>query len=248
MDEIGFWGVVRLWLSRKRDRDWTREDNALLVAVAVFAAVVAVDAAGIELWLLRTVVVVPFLTFVPGYLILRIVGLHPRDLTTGLLYAVGTSLVFLMFYAFVLNAFLPLVGIEAVFTEWTLLAAILGAVGGLYFVYDRRVDPIELPVRRVTGVWNPWVFGLVSIPFVAVLGARTVTRFGNNGILLGLFVVVGALAVAAYLDVLPKRLFPLAIFAIAAALLLHNSVLNHALAWDAGKEHRLATIVVQNGV
>jgi uncharacterized membrane protein len=59
---------------------------------------------------------------------------------------------------------------------------------------------------------------------------------------------LGVLAAVAYLGVLPERYFPLAIWVIAVSLLLHNSVLTHVISWDAPKELRLATIVVENGV
>jgi uncharacterized membrane protein len=46
---------------------------------------------------------------------------------------------------------------------------------------------------------------------------------------------------------MPRRYFPLAVYVIALSILLHNSVLNHVLAWDAGRELRLANLVIENG-
>ena len=246
MNDPGFWTVFRR--ETIADRNWKRDDHLIGISISLFAASVLLEIVGVELWLLRPVVVVPVLTFVPGYLLLRIIGIQPRDFSTGLLYSLGLSLVSLMVYGFLLNSFLPLTGVSAVFTEGTLFASVLLALCGLYVVYIRRTEPVTVPVTRVTALWQPWTLGLLSLPLVAVLGARTVTRFGNNAVLLGMLAAVCVLVVAGYLDVLPQKLFPLAIVAIAASLLLHNSVLTHDLAWDAGKEMRLAGLVIENGV
>jgi uncharacterized membrane protein len=86
------------------------------------------------------------------------------------------------------------------------------------------------------------------VPAFAVLGARTVTRFGNNGPILAVLAGLGVLAAVAYLGGLPKKFLPLAVWVIAVSLLLHISVISHYVVWDIGKELRLAGVVVENGV
>jgi uncharacterized membrane protein len=232
-----------------REPDWTRADNLLGVAIALFAGVVLVDMAGIELGLIRPVVVVPFLSLIPGYLLLGILRVEPRDATTGVLYSLGLSLCFLMGYGLVLNTALPELGIEAVFTESVLFVATLGGVGALLAVYSNRSDIPQVDTAGfVDVVWRPWPLALLCVPFLTILGARTVTRFGNNGPILAVLAGLGLLVAVAYLGGLPKRYFPLAVWVIAVSLLLHISVISHYVVWDVGKELRLATVVVDNGV
>jgi uncharacterized membrane protein len=112
-----------------------------------------------------------------------------------------------------------------------------------------RSDAREIEIDAIVDtVWRSWILGLLSVPFVAILGARLVTRFGNNSLILTVLTLLGLIAVAAYVGYLPERFFPLAIWTIAVSLLLHNSVLTHVLAWDAPKELALAANVIYNGV
>jgi len=52
-----------------RQPDWRRETDLLGVAFALFVGSVLIEMAGIGLGLVRPVIVVPFLTLVPGYLV-----------------------------------------------------------------------------------------------------------------------------------------------------------------------------------
>jgi uncharacterized membrane protein len=238
--------AFRLATERRR---WRREDRLLGAAFALVAGVVLVDMAGLETGLVRPVVVVPFLSLLPGYLLLGLFGVRARDATTGVLYSLGLSLCFLMGYGLLLNTALPGLGVEAVFTESVLFWAVFVGIGALLVAYVRRTDPQEVDLSGVVdAVWRPWPLALLCVPFFAVLGARLVTRSGDNGLVLAVLAGLGVLAAVAYLGVLPKRYFPLAIWVIAVSLLLHNSVLTHHLQWDVGKEWRLARTVVENGV
>jgi len=173
---------------------------------------------------------------------------QPRDTTTGVLYSVGLSLCFLMMYGLVLNTVLPGLGVEAVFSETVLFVTMLAGIGGLLTVHVVRNDARHIELGAVAdAVWRPWPLALLCVPFLAILGARLVTRFGNNGLILAVLAGLGLITAVAYAGGLPKRYFPLAIWVIAVSLLLHNSVLTHGLAWDAGKELRLASLVVENG-
>ncbi|WP_253739117.1 DUF2206 domain-containing protein [Halohasta salina] len=232
-----------------RQTDWNRDTNLLGVMFALFAGSIIIEMIGIELWLIRPIIVVPFLSFVPGYLVLRILQIEPRDTVTGLLYAIGLSLCFLMIYGLVLNTVLPRLGVGVVFNQIVLFITMLTGIGGLFIIYITQNDTQRINVTAfVDKVWHPWPLAVLCLPFLSVLGARTVTRFGDNTLILAVLTGLGFLTVAAYIGRLPKKYFPITIWAIAVSLLLHNSVLTHTLAWDVGKELRLATVVIENGV
>lgn len=238
--------IVRWATSRSR---WTHENNLVAAACVIFASTLIIEFAGINTGLLRPVITVPFLSLVPGYLALRILGIQPQDVTIEFLYALGMSICLLMVYGVIINTFLPRFGITDVFREHVLFVTFFAGVAGLFWVHRTRNDPRKVDIDAIADVvWQPWPLGLLSIPFVAILGARLVTRFGNTSLILAVLTVLGLITIAAYIGYLPKQYFPLAIWVIAVSLLLHNSVLTHVLAWDAPKELRLATIVLENGI
>lgn len=243
-------GVAAVLLRRATQRQrWKREDHLLGIAFVLFAGVVLVDMVGLNTGLLRPVIVVPFLSLFPGYLILDLSRVRIRDVTTGVLYSLGLSLCFLMGYGLFLNAALPRVGIEAVFSESVLFWSLFLGIGLLFATYIRQTDVREVNFSGIVEmVWQPWPLALLCVPFFAILGARLVTRSGNNSLILLVLAGLGLLATLGYLGILPKRFFPIAIWVIAVSLLLHNSVLTHDLAWDVGKEQRLARVVIENGV
>ena len=216
---------------------------------ALFAGSIIIEMIGIELWLVRPVIVVPFLSFVPGYLILRILQIEPRDVVTGLLYALGLSLCFLMIYGLALNTALPRLGVDIVFNQIVLFVGMIVGIGGLFATYITQNNTQRIDVTAfVDKVWHPWPLALLCLPFLSVLGARTVTRFGDNTLILAVLTSLGLLTVAAYIGHLPKKYFPITIWMIAVSLLLHNTIIGYNLAWDAAKELRLATVVIENGV
>lgn len=99
------------------ERSRGQEQTLLGVVCAVFAATLLVELAGLDTGSLRPVIVVPFLSLVPGDLVLRILRVNPPDITTEVLYSLGLSLCIPMIYGAVINAVLPRIGVTDVFSE-----------------------------------------------------------------------------------------------------------------------------------
>lgn len=203
--------------------------------------------AGLPVGGLRAIFVVPLLSFVPGYLTLRIANARVPETLRQILYALGLSLVLLMLWGVVINEILPLIGITDVYSVAPLTISVGALLAGLLVADYLQGNTTPVPMEQLKYIWRPWPLGLLSIPFLAVLGSRVVTRFGDNRLILCVLILIVGVVVAGYAGMIPRQYLPLAIWVIAAALLLHNSVLNHLLAWDAGKELRLARVVVENG-
>lgn len=204
--------------------------------------------AGLPIGGLRAVFVVPFISFVPGYLLLRISNAQVPDPLRRLLYSLGLSLTSLMLWGFVVNQTLPLIGITDVYSVAPLTVIMGVLITGLFIADSLRVEDTQTSITQIQYIWQPWPLGLLLLPFLAILGSRMVTRFGDNRLILGVLLLIAVIIVVGYAGKIPKQYLPLAVWVIAAALLLHNSVLNHLLAWDAGKELRLAKLVVENGI
>ena len=83
----------------------------LAIQLAVWG-VIAFDTMGVHIPLMRPLVVLIYLTLVPGIIILRILKLHNLGNIETLLYTVGLSIATLMFTGLVMNTVYPLLGVS----------------------------------------------------------------------------------------------------------------------------------------
>lgn len=229
--------------------EFSFSDRELIAFVTgILTIAVVLEMAGLNVGAFRSIPAVIALSVFPGYLTVEICRMSVGTRSKKLLYAVGLSLIILMTYGFVLNQTLRFLGVEAIFTEQRILIAVLALIGGLLAVDKWRNQSRTFTVASVQYFWHPWPLALLTLPFLSVLGARTVTRFGENIPILLVLTILAVVVLIGYLDKMPRRYFPLAVYVIALSILLHNSVLNHALAWDAGRELRLASVVLENNI
>lgn len=89
--------VLELRITTERVVLWT------LALVTTFAATVGLERLGVSLPVVREVLAVILLTVVPGYLLVRLVGLTPRYRVETLLYTVGLSIAALMAIGVIAN-------------------------------------------------------------------------------------------------------------------------------------------------
>ncbi|MFB6253190.1 MAG: DUF2206 domain-containing protein [Halobacteriaceae archaeon] len=147
----------------------------------------------------------------------------------------------------VINFVFPLVGIANPISIGPLSFGIAIGILSLLATYYYRGDSLSVTVP-IDHLWYPWPLFLLLLPLVAILGARLITRTGNNSVILLLLAVIAALPAAVCRNWLPSRLLPFAVWSIAIALLLHNTLIGNFLAWgDQPKEAFLAGRVLAEG-
>ena len=167
-----------------------------------------------------------FLTLLPGLLILQILKLNKLSAIETILYSVGLSVAFLMFTGFFMNTFYPHMGISKPISTLPLMITIsiilliLTVIG--YLVNKDFSIPTPTNVKEL--FTSPVLF-LLLLPILSVLGACLINFYGNNIILLLLIVLISLAVVLAVFDIIPAKLFPLAIVMIALALLLHRTLI-----------------------
>lgn len=234
--------------------DWEIK-KCLWLSLAFPLAVVALAwlaASGIDIPVLTQIIGFIFLTFVPGFLILRILRVHRINGAEGLLYAAGLSLAFVMFTGLAANFLLPLIGIaepiSALPLAVTLLIFTLG-LGGAAYLRDKDFTEVKTTPRRGPGKKLTLSYLLLlSLPVIAVVGAYLVNRFQNNWLLLFFLPFVGFVVALAAFDRLPRRTYPLAIVMIALSLMLHVSLISSQLnGGDIHVEYYFQNLVFQNG-
>lgn len=178
--------------------------------------------------LLQPLIAVPLLTLVPGVLLLTLLGLPPRRTLDWGLYAAGTSLVAVMGLGLAANLLSPLVGVAEPLSVGPLvgtLAAFLLALSVALAWTDpdgRRVD-----VRAVLrAAWRTPATprALLLLPVAAVLSVAVLNRTGENGPLLAVLLAVAGLLVVVGAGLVERRWQPLALWALALALLYHKSL------------------------
>ena len=200
---------------------------------------------------LRQILGFIFITILPGLLILQILKLDKLNTIETILYSVGLSVAFLMFVGLFMNTIYPPLGISKPISTLSLMITIsiilliLSVIG-----YLRNKDfSISIPTNLKES-FSPSVLFLVLLPILGVLGAYLVTFYGNNTILLLLIILIALAVVLAMFDIIPTKLFPLAIVMIALALLFHHTFISFHLCGggDHGWEYYFHLLVVKNSL
>jgi uncharacterized membrane protein len=233
--------------------DW----NIKKLLIAVFATelvlwlLIVLDSLGFEIPIVRQFFGVLNLLFLPGVLLLRIIRLHKLGSVETLLYSVGLSLFFSMVVGLLLNAagamnlmsrplsFLPLL----ISTSASVLA-----LSVLAYIRDKNFDdPVSV---HLEGRLLQWTLILSFFPLASVFSAYLMNNYGSNTLSLILYIgICVTILYIAFSTTFPKELYPLAIFAIALALLFSTSLISSYIwGWDIQTEYYDAALVVHNGV
>ena len=216
--------------------------------------VVGLQAQGLGLPVLREFVAFGYLTFVPGVLLLS--ALQPRSLERieGVLYAVGLSIALDMFFGLVINSTLPFFGVTrplsltnlvAVLSVWVFCCSAV--------IWQRRTSArapeFRLILRDLKGATLAPILYLIMLIVASVAGATAMNAYGNNSVLLVLIVLIGSVPLLVGLtNVIPKGVYPIAVFTVALSLLWHQSLVSSYLTgWDINIEYYFEKLVQTRG-
>jgi uncharacterized membrane protein len=219
------------------------------IQAACLAAIV-IGAAGFELPIIRQLIGLIYLTFVPGYLVLRVLKMHKLGNIETPLYAIGLSVTITMVAGLFTNVFYRAFGISRPLTIGLLSAtmtAIVFLLSAACYIRDRDFDDYDaIEVTELTSA--PALF-LFLLPFLSIFGTHVLTIYGNNILALSLLVVVAAIIVLIGFDkFIPRALYPLAIFSIAISLLYHTALVSMYIGgYDIQFEYYFSNLVLTNG-
>jgi len=169
-----------------------------------------------------------YFTFVPGFIIVKLLKLGQSSGLERFLFSVGFSIAFLMLAGVLINEFLFLFGISKPLSLMPLLIILNSAilVGGV-FVQLRHdglyIRGIELNKKSL--------FALIflCLPILSIAGAIWANTYESNLILLITIVLIPILFGIAITSkkLLPPKLYPLCVFMIAIALLYHSTFISN---------------------
>jgi len=231
--------------------DWPRKRTLITVLTLQFLvwALVGLDAAGVQIPLLRGLFASVYLLFVPGMLVLRALRLHQLGGGRTPLFAVGLSLATVMGTGLLMTTLYPLLGFErplalvpVVMTQGVIITflAVLS--------YWRDCGPTEDAIIDRRDVLTPSVLALCVLPFMSIIATYAMNAYGSNLLLLALIIIIAITALWISTSAsFPKELYPLAVFVIAVALLYHASLISsYVWGWDIQQELYTANAVLNN--
>jgi len=220
-----------------------------VVTTLILILQIATDAAVIlNIYFIRQVLSIFYLTIVPGMVLLNLLNLHDFDLTKRLIFSVGLSIAYLMLHGFLLNimgfAFNVLKPLSLMPLLMTLNVTIL--LMCLLNLYLRKEN---FDFARIKNLKVFAFILLLLMPLLSAVGAWQVNLYQNNFILL---MVLALISVFVVLSVLFERnlhpeFYPFALFMIATALLFHNSLIsNYIYGWDIHYEYYASKMTTVN--
>jgi len=233
--------------------DWEIK-KFLRVVLAVQLAIlglIGLAAFGFDIPILRKIVGFIYLTFAPGLVILRVLKLHKLGAVKTLLYSVGLSLAFIMFLGLFMNSIYPHIGISKPISTLPLIVTLTTIMGLMCFIAYRRDRDFQTTSRfEIHDILSPPVLLLMLLPLLAVVGTQIVHYYQNNIPLLVMICLIALVPILAiYTKFIPERLYPLAIYCIALALLWQLPlVFKYLVQWDSFGESYYFNLVNGSGI
>lgn len=235
--------------------DWELK-KCLRLSLAVLLATLGLAGLaglGIDIPILRLVAGFILLTFVPGILLLRILKVHDLSPIESLLYSVGLSIAFVMFSGLLINAILPLVGVNRPIS--TLPVMVTQGVSAIVlmiiaYIRDRKYSSTSRETKLdLVKVFSPPVLLIFLVLLITILGALMVNFYRNNVLLLAFILIVAAVVgLAAFGKFITPQIYPLALTIIALCLLYQTTLISPYLTGtDLHGEYYFEQLTINNG-
>lgn len=204
--------------------------NFLCIFVAVqlsMLVVIGLNAFGFDIPLLRQVIGLIYIFFIPGLIILRILRLQKLGVIETLLYTIGLSVVFSMLLGLFVNTIYPHFGILRPLSILPLIITMTIVISLLsIWAYKRGKDFLLDYQLNFKSVLSPPCLLVVLLPLLSALGAKILDNYGNNSVAMSLPVIISVVILLSVIfrNKLPKEYYPIAVFSISLAILLSRTL------------------------
>ena len=208
------------------------------------------DRLGFNIPILREVIGFVYLTFIPGFLILKILKITNIEILDTLLYSAGLSLSFLMFVGVLVNYLYPTIGISSKpLAEDQLTITLNILILFLYILfYIRNKEFSEQFTINTNQIFLPITLLLGLLPLLAVFGAYLLDFYNNNTLILILLIFLSIFPILVAYNKISEKIYPLIILTTSFVLLSYNNLLgNYIRPTDAVFEFYFANLVIENG-
>lgn len=197
------------------------------LSIVVFLQIIMYVSLFLDFSLIRQVIGIAYLTFIPGIIFIKLLKLDDLDTLEYLLFSVGFSVAFLMLSGLVINEFGSLIGLDLPLSILPLSLFINTLIIiGAAIAHLRQGNTEQQGTIQNVKV-HPSILLLVLIPLLSVVGTYFVTVTGDNLILIFMFPAIVVLLIVSTLYEKSSKVYPIAIFMVALALLLHYSLVTN---------------------
>jgi uncharacterized membrane protein len=205
--------------------------SILIIVLAIFFLSI-----WFNIYPLRQILGFIFFIILPGWLFLRLARIGKLEFWEAIILSVGFSVAYLMFMGAIINGLYFYFGYKTPLSANSLLPTFTVSIILLGVVVWRRNPLTNIPdifeIKKL--LHEPFVLAAILLPILAALGAEIMNRFGNNFILVCVY--IGIMAYIAIISLArPKSsyLYATAIWAIGLSLLFMYSLRSeHILGYD----------------
>ena len=189
------------------------------------------------------------LTFIPGFMILRILKIHDIDRAINFLLAVGLSLSFIMTFGLFLNILLPNAGVSKPVSSFPLFYSFnIGTLILLFASYLRDKD-FKTSQEFLNVDISPLMLSLLSLLFLSIFGAYFMTFYDSNILILLLLFLLSLVPILIVFNKIPKNLYTLSIFVVSLAILYHiNLISTYLWSYDIFPLSYSTNLVIEKGI
>lgn len=225
--------------------------STLSVQLAFFGLSI-LDCIGIQIsdvdTFLRQVFGFIFLMFVPGFLILNILKLNNKSTVEIILYSLGLSLAFLEFIGVSINFLFLSIDLYNPISEIPLITTVNIATFLLYLIYYfYNKNNSQYFHINIAQIFSPYIFFLLSLPILTILGTYLINFYGTNLFLLILLAIISIIPILVVFNILPEKIYPFAIYTVTLSLLFHCSLITKYIPLsDNVYEYYVAQLVMKN--
>jgi uncharacterized membrane protein len=187
--------------------------------------------------ILRQCVGFVFLTFLPGFVILRALGMKTDSIAVEFSLSVGVSIAFVMFVGLLANTLYPLLGISAPLSTLPLMLT-ASALTLAIFIFS-QIREIGINSNRYSQLFNAEMDTKDVVLCVVSISLLSLSIVGAlyHSVFLLVSAIAGTAAIFATSIFLYKRIpswcYTFALFAVSLSLLLQTSLISrHIMGWD----------------
>lgn len=216
--------------------------NTLLYTILILALIANISIlCNLQIPYLRNLTTIPFLTFIPGFLLLMVLKKKIINFWESLIYSFGGSLAIILFLGLLVNTIFPTFGIEKPLTLMPLILTFDITLFLLWIIAHLKHPNFQITVKQVFNRLSGTFFiSLLLFPILSILGARSLNNHGTN-----FFTMLMLAAMSIYIllivrlrSKLTENIYPISIYLISLSLLSMYSLRSwHISGWDIMQEY-----------
>lgn len=218
------------------------------IQMAMYGSI-ALNLLNINLPIIRQLVAIIYLLFIPGTICLRCLKIHGLSSIESLLYSVGLSITYLMFIGFFINQLYFSLSLNKPIS----LAPLIIIINLFILILCLLCYKIDMNYQSKNNLDSAGVFSLsflflLLLPFLSIFGEYVLDIYQTYIPLMLLEVIICLIVILiGFSSIIPVKVYPFATYVISFSLLFQTSLLSSYIAgWDIQMEYYLSNLVIKN--